>query len=325
MHQTVAMKRMIALCLGMSLAWAANAQQAWPSRPITIIVPYTAGAAMDVLARIIGPKLTERWGQPVIVENRPGGNTAMGNDAFQKSKSDGYTLLFRSIELVVLPLLQPSMFDTFKNFTPVATISSVQYILSVNPSVPVKTLQELTALAKAKPGELNYASSGMGSPSHIASEMLAEAAGINITHIPYPGSPQTVAAIAGGHVQTIFSVPPATLPLIKAAKITPLAVTGASRLTSLPDVPTFAEAGLPNFQFRPWMGLIAPAGTPKEVVDKIAAELALIVASKDFQERLETVGLDPFFSDPDQFAAILKSDALRYADIIRTRNIKFTP
>jgi tripartite-type tricarboxylate transporter receptor subunit TctC len=303
-------------------AAATVAQQAFPSKPIRIIVPFPAGGSTDPIARLIGQKLTQEWGQPVIVDNRPGGNTIIGTDALAKASPDGYTLLYTASTHVINPLLMANLpYDSTKDFQPVATIVRSEFLLVVNPAIPARNLQEFIALAKAKPGAINYATSGNGNANHLAGEYFGMAAGIKLNNVPYKGGGPAITDLIGGQVQAMFSVPTSVAAHVKAGQLRALGYTGAKPYPGL-DVPTFAQAGLAGFDIHSWNGIMVPAATPKPVVDKLSAEIAKILAMPDVKEKLAAQGQEPFYLDPEQFAAMLASDRQKYAGIIKASNIR---
>jgi len=314
--------RWLCAALLVALALSAGAQQPYPAKPIRIISPYPAGGTTDILARMVGPKLTESWGQQVLVDNRPGGNTIIGSEAMVKAPADGYTLLSILSSHVIVPTLVPTPYDPVKDFAAVATIASTQLVLVVHPSVPAKNLQAVIALAKSRPGELNYGSGGSGTVTHLAGEYFNLLAGVRTQHIPYKGSSQALVDVMGGQVQMYYSPPIVALPHIKSARLRPIAATGAARIPALPHVPTAAEAGLKGFELNIWYGLLAPAATPRPIVDKLAAEIARILAMPAISEQLVSQGMVPFISTPDQFSALIKSDLSKYTKIVKTANIK---
>lgn len=301
----------------------AVAQQAYPSRPIRFILPFPPGGATTPLARLVGEKLTESWGQPVLVENRAGGNTIIGAEAAAKSPPDGYTILLASFTFVTVPSLLPYLpYDTIRDFDAVATIAKTRYVLVLHPSIPVNSLQELIALAKSKPGQLNYASSGTGTSLHLAAELFNVMAGIKMQHIPYKGSGQLIADLIGGQVHLGFQTPIVAAAHIKSGRLKAIAISSEARSSALPQVPTFAEAGLPSFDLSGWFGIVAPAGTPKEIIDKMSTEIARNLAMPEARERLASQGMEPFISTPEEFASLLKADISRYAGIIKAANIR---
>jgi tripartite-type tricarboxylate transporter receptor subunit TctC len=266
--------------------------------------------------------LTESWGQQVIVDNRPGGNTIIGSEAMVRSPPDGYTLLSILTSHVIVPNLAPTPYDAVKDFAAVATIASTQLVIVVHPSVPVRKLQELIALARSRPGQLNYASGGSGTVTHLAGEFFNIQAGIKTQHIPYKGSSQALTDLVGGQVHMYFSPPIVAIPHIKSERLRAIALTGDTRLAALPGLPTATESGLNGFVLNIWYGLLAPAATPRAIVDKLGAEIGTILAMPDIREKLSSQGMDPFVSAPDKFAALIKADLVKYAGIIKTANIK---
>jgi tripartite-type tricarboxylate transporter receptor subunit TctC len=303
------------------LAGPAPAQQ-YPSKPIRVIVPFPPGASNDILARIVGKKLTDAFGVPTIVDNRPGASTIIGASLLQKSPPDGYTLMVTSGTHLITPMLMPAPYDAVKDFTPVTTIDRSEYLLVVHPALPANNLKEFIALAKAKPGQLNYASSSNGSGNHISAELLMLRTGIKMQHVPYKGGGPAVTDLMAGQVQVFFNSPSSTVPFVQRGKIKALAVTGESRMAALPKVPTFTESGLPNFDVKSWHAILAPPGTPKPIVDTIAAEVAKILAMRDTIDQLASFGLSPFISTPEQFAAMMKAENVRYGEVVKAANIK---
>lgn len=305
-----------------ALSGPSSAQQTYPSKPIRIIVPFPPGASNDILGRLVGRKLVDTLGVQTIVDNRPGASTIIGASALMKSPPDGYTLMVTSGTHLITPLLMPAPYDAIKDFTPVATIDRSDYLLVVHPALPANTLKEFIALARARPGQINYASSANGSGNHLSAEMLAHRAGIKMQHIPYKGGGPAVIDLMAGQVQMFFNSPSSTVPYVKSGKLKALAMTGEVRFPALPNVPTFAESGMPNFDVKSWHALLAPPGTPKAIVDILAAEVARIIAMPDTVERLASLGLSPFISTPEQLAAMMRSETVRYAAIIKAANIK---
>ncbi len=317
-----AVMRMVAIGALLVNAGPVAAQSAYPSRPIHLISPFSPGGGSDIVARLISQKLAESWGQQVVVDNRPGGNTIIGTDALAKSPPDGYTIMMAGSGHVLVPLLMKVPYDPIKDFAPVATIASGELILVLNLSVPANNLRELIALAKSKPGKLDYATYGSGSASHLGMELFSSIAGVKMQHIPYKSGPPAIADLIGGQVHMYLSVIPSVLPHIKAGRLKAVAVSGATRSSAVPQVPTFTESGVPGVEAKYWHSILAPAGTPKAIIDKMSSEIAKILAMPDFREKLLSQGLDPFVSNPDQFAALLKVAMVRYAKIIKDANIK---
>jgi tripartite-type tricarboxylate transporter receptor subunit TctC len=318
---TYSMRALVAAAL-MMLVGVAAAQQAYPGKPIRFIVPYPPGGTTDPLARLVAQQLSESWGQPVLVENRPGGNTIIGSEALLKSPADGYTLFLTSIAHVIIPSLIPLPYDAIKDFAAVGTIASNELVLVVHPSVPAKTLQELVALAKAKPGQLNYASPSTGTINHLAGELLAIGMGLKLQHVPYKGSGPAMTDLLSGQIQMYFAGPIYVLPFLKSEKVRAIAISGESRVAALPQVPTFSESGLPGFEVKNWVGVAAPAATPRAIIDKLSAEIARILATPEVKEKLVSQGMDPFISTADQAAALMKTDLARFAKVIKSANIK---
>jgi tripartite-type tricarboxylate transporter receptor subunit TctC len=315
--------RALAAALLSLTAAAAVAQQPYPNKPMRFITPFAPGGQTSILARLFGQKLTESWGQPVIVDNRPGGNTIIGTEALARATPDGYTLIMTTNSHVIIPHLHAKLpFDPIKDFAPVAMISSNETLMLVHPAVPAQTLQELIALAKAKPGQLNYASLGTGGIQHLSSEMFNLAAGVKIQGIPYKGAGPAIVDLIGGQVQLSIQGPATSLPHVKSGKLRALAITGASRWSALPQVPTFAESGLPGYDMKYWQAVLAPAGTPSAIIEKLAAEIRRIQNLPDTRERLVSQGLDPWITTPAEFAALLKTEMAKYGKIIQAANIK---
>jgi len=311
------------LCLLFALATPVLHAQAWPSKPIRIVVPFPPGGPADLLPRLIGPKLTEAWGQPVVIENKPGAGGNIGMDMVAKSPPDGYTLVIGpNGNLVVNPHLYANLpYDVVKDFAPVTLIASFSNMLVVNPDVPAKSVSELIALAKAKPGSLSYGSPGTGSQPHLGGEFLKLTAGIEIVHVPYNGTAPALRDLLGGQISFMFAQTSAALPQIQSGKLRALGVASAKRSPQLPEVPTIAESGLPGFEAVSWYALLAPAGTPKEVVTKMQAEVARILQMPDVREKLAGLGGEPVGNTPEQLTAMLRTESARYADIVKRANI----
>jgi len=315
--------RMVTTGVLIGLACPIAAQQGYPNKPIRMIIPYAPGGSTAVVSRLVGQKLTDSWGQPVIVDNQPGGNTIIGTEALTKSPPDGHTILYMTSTHVIIPHLYDKLpFDAIRDFAPVATLVGTEIVLVLHPSLPPNTLQEFIAFAKSKPGQLNYATPAAGGMMHLMSELFNITAGVKLEHVPYKGTGPALTDLLGGQVQLSFNNAFSLIPHIKSGKLKGLAVTGDKRLAALPLMPTFAEAGLPSFQAKFWHGILAPAATPKPIVDKLSAEIAKILAMPDIKEKLYSQGMDVFISTPERFAALLKADAAKYASVIKTANIK---
>lgn len=316
-------RTLIAVILGVLTA-SVSAQQDYPNKPIRIIVPFPPGGGPSILARIFGDKLTQSWGQPVLVDSRGGGNTSIGTQALVKSVPDGYTILFMTGAHVIYPLLIPNLpYDPIRDFTPIATLAGAELMLVVNPEVPANSLAELIALAKARPGQLNYASVGSGGLTHLATEYFAILTGVKLQQIPYKGTAQALPDLAAGQVQLFFSPPTDALPpLIRSGRLKAIAVTGDSRKPALPQVPTFREGGLPDYDIKAWYGVLGPAGMPRAIVDKLAAEFARHIVAPGMKDQLVSMNMDPYYSGPEQMATLLKVETAKIAGIIKAANIR---
>ncbi len=317
-----ALARHVTAGMLLGLAASAAAQQVYPTKPIRIISPYPPGGTTDILARLVGPKLTESWGQQVIVDNRPGGNTIIGSEVMVKSPPDGYTLLLILTSHVIVPNLAPTPYDAVKDFAAVATIAGTQLVLVIHPSVPAKNLQQLIALAKGRPGQLNYGSGGSGTVTHLAGEFFNIQAGIKTQHIPYKGSAQALTDVIGGQIHMYFSPPIVAMSHIRSGRLRAIMLSGDTRLAVLPELPTASESGLKGFVVNIWYGLLAPAATPRAIVGKLGAEIAKVLTMPDIREKLLSQGMEPFISTPDQFAALIKADLAKFTAIIKSANIK---
>ena len=304
------------------LIGAAHAQAPFPSQPIRIIIPFSPGGTNDILARLLGPKLTERLGQQVVVDNRPGGNTIIASEALLASRPDGHTLLLPGNSHMLVPYLSKAKppFDSLKDFAQVATIARTGLMLVVNPKLPANDLKEFIAYAKAHPGELNSAAPG-GSLNQLATELFNSVAGVKLQHIPYKGSGPAMADVVGGQAQLTFQTPASALGHVRAGRLRALAITGATPLPD-PKVPTFAEAGLPNFDVGLTFGLLAPGKTPKDVVDRLNAEVGQILALPELREKVAAQGLQIFVSTPEQYRAHLAAESEKFARIIQAAGIQ---
>ncbi len=312
----------VAVLASLALPGLPVAAQGYPAKPIKIVVPFPAGGTSDVLARLIGQKMTESWGQPVGVENKPGSSGNLGADAVAKATPDGYTLVLMDVgNLVISPALFKLPFSVEKDFAPVAMVAYSPHLLAVSTRVPANTPAELVAYAKAQKGKLNYAvAAGMGSASHLAGVMYAQRSGIEWGYVPYKGGAQAITDLIGGQVDVMFNGMVATYPHVKAGKIKLIAVSSAKRNAQMPDTPTVAES-LPGFLTGSFQGLLAPAGTPRAVVDKLHAEVQRITALPDVRERLTTLGAEPSSMMPAEFGQWLKSEIPAMAKIVKDEKI----
>lgn len=320
-HHVARLLFMAATFIFASAALQANAQGAgsYPNKSIKIVVPFPPGGATDILARAIGFELQKAWGQTVVIENKPGAGGNTGADLVAKSPADGYTLIMATVgtHAINMSLYAKMPYDAVKDFEPVVLVAGVPNLLVVHPSVNAKTVRELTALAKSQPGKLNVASSGNGTSIHLSAELYKQMAGVDILHVPYKGSAPAVADLLGGQVQMMFDNMPVSLPHVKAGKLRALAVTSMTRSAALPDVPTMDEEGLKGFDATSWFGLLAPAGTPKDIVAKLNAASVKALASAEMRERLAAQGAEPMGNTPDQFAAFIKAEIDKWAKVVK--------
>jgi len=311
-------RTLLTLALSLAVTGAAFAQDKYPSKPVTLIVPQAAGGANDAIARVIAQKLTEQFGQSFIVDNRTGAGGNVGTVAAARAKPDGYTLMLTAdSSMVINPSLYKSTgFDPIKDFEPVGTVATAGYVLVANPAFPAKNTAELIALAKLQPGKINIGSAGNGTLNHLIGEMLGKATGIDLTHVPYKGSSAAVTDLVAGQVQVSVQSLPSSIAFIRSGKIKVLGVVNPKRLPSLPDAPTIGET-VKGFGTTPWYGVFAPAGTPKTIVSQLNAAIAKALESKDAQERLAGVGCEPYKSTPEQFAHLVRDDLPRWAKIVK--------
>jgi tripartite-type tricarboxylate transporter receptor subunit TctC len=297
---------------------------AYPTRPIRLVVPFPPGGATDILAREVAKHLTDAWGQSVVVDNRPGAGGNIGSELVAKAAPDGYTLEMGTVgtHAINASLYSKMPYDHVKDFVPVILVAGVPNVLEVNPSVPVNSVQELIAYAKANPNKLNFASSGSGTSIHLSGELFKVMAGVQMTHVPYKGSAPALQDLLGGQVQLMFDNLPPSLPQIKAGKLRALAVTSATRAPALPDVPTVAEAGLPGFEASSWFGVLAPAGTPPDIVTKLNAEIAKWLTSPEAKEKLAGVGANIAGGTPEDFARHIQAETAKWAKVVKESGAK---
>jgi tripartite-type tricarboxylate transporter receptor subunit TctC len=298
--------------------------QAYPAKPIRLVVPFPPGGSTDIIARIVAQKLSERLGQQVVVENRGGAGGTIGAEAVAKAPPDGYTLVVGTTSThAVAPSVYGKIgYDPVKDFAPISLVAVTPYLLVVNPSVDVKSLQEFVAYVKARPGKLNYASAGTGSTTHLAMEMLKSAAELYIVHIPYNGNGPAGTAVIGGQVEILFGSLPAVLPQAKAGRVRPLAVGTPKRSPSLPEVPTVAESGYPGFDASLWLAIMAPAGTPAPIVDRLQREIHAVIASPETAEALNKAGAEPITSTPAELATLVKDGVEKYGKVVKQAGVK---
>jgi len=300
------------------------AADAYPSKPIRIIVAYTPAGTTDILARIIGQKMTESWGQSVIVENRPGAAGNIGTELAAKSTPDGYTLLMGTSGThgINVNLYRKLSWHSLRSFAPISLVAMVPNIMVVNNAVPVKNVKELIAYAKANRGKINYGSPGYGSTAHLSMELFKSMTGTDLVHIPYKGSAGVLADVMGGQISVTIDNMPVYLPQVQAGKIRALAVSPAKRSPAAPDLPTIAESGVPGYDSGAWFGLLAPAGTQKAIVDKLAIETSRILKLPDVSRRISELGADPVGGTPEQFSALIKSEIAKWAKVIKEANVE---
>lgn len=306
-----------------SSAGAQPAAQNYPNKPIRIVVTFTSGGAPDILARLIGERLTATWGQPVIVENKPGAGGNIGADFVAKSPADGYTIVVGTVGTHAIngALYSKMPYDMTKDFAPVTLLASTPNMLVVHNEVPAKTLQEFISFGK-KEGKMTFASSGSGTSIHVSGELFKMQTGIDMTHVPYKGRASALPDLLGGRVTMMFDNMPSSLPLVREGKLRALAVTSLKRAAAAPDIPTIAESGLPGFEAVSWFALFAPAGTPQPVVDKLQAEVAKLLKSPEGAKRLTDIGLEPIGSTPDELAAYQRAEITKWAKVVRDSGAK---
>ena len=304
-------------------AHAAQPEAPYPTRPVRIVVPQTPGASTDLTARLIAQKLSPIFGQPVIVENRPGAGSIVGTELVAKATPDGHTLLVVASSIVLNPILQKNLpFDPQRDLTPIAQLSTFPNVLVVHPAVPAKTVQDLVALAKAKPGALNYGSAGTATGTHLSAELFKHMTGTDMVHVPYKGGGAAIPALLGGQVQLMFSTTVAALPQVRAGKLRALAVTSAKRSPSAPDIPTIAESGVPGYDHSAWNGLFAPAKTPRAIISRLNGEVVQILHSPDVKAIFLKEGAEPVGNKPEEFAAILKSESAKWTKVVQASGMK---
>jgi tripartite-type tricarboxylate transporter receptor subunit TctC len=318
-------KAAVLLIAASLIAAGADAQPVtYPTKPVRLVVPFPAGGTTDILARAAAQKLSEAWGQQVIVDNRPGAAGNIGSELVAKSAPDGYTLEMGTVGThAINPSLYAKMpYDHIKDFVPIVLVAGVPNVLVVNPALPVNSVQELIAYAKANPGKVNFASSGSGTSIHLSGELFRTMSGVEITHIPYKGSAPALTDLMGGQVQIMFDNLPSSLPFIKAGRLRALAVTSATRAPALPDTPTMVEAGVPGFEASSWFGIVAPAGTPREIVNKVNAEIDRWLSSPEAKEKLAAQGAIAAGGTPEDFAKHIAAETAKWARVVKESGAK---
>jgi tripartite-type tricarboxylate transporter receptor subunit TctC len=311
--------RAAAVLAALALASGATVlAQEYPAKPIRVVVPFPPGGGTDLMARTVMQKLGESLGATMVIDNRGGAGGSIGSELVAKSPADGYTVLIVSGAHAINPSLYPKLsYDSVRDFAPVTMFTSGPGLLVVHPSVPAKTVKEFIALAKSRPGQLNYASAGIGTPPHLAGELFKTMAGVDIVHVPYKGNGPAYTDLIGGHVSVMFPTIPTAIPHVRAGKLRALAVTTRSRTPIAPELPPISESGVPGYDVSSWYGLLAPAGTPAAVVSRLQREIAKVLRSPDVGEKLTAQGLDLVGSTPDAFAAVIKSEIMKWAKVVK--------
>ncbi|MBI4203828.1 MAG: tripartite tricarboxylate transporter substrate binding protein [Betaproteobacteria bacterium] len=302
---------------------AAQGAANYPAKPIRYIVGYTPGGTADMLARAVGQKLTEAWGQQVIVENRPGAGTNIGTEIAAKSPADGYTLFMPTVANAINPTLYPKLnFDPIRDFAYIINFAKVPGILVVHPSVPVKNAKELIALAKARPGELRHGSTGIGSPHHLAGEIFKTMSGVKMIHVPYRGATPAIADVVAGHIEVYFGAMVSTLPHAKGGRLRALAVTSAKRVAAAPDIATLDEQGLKGFETGSWFGMAVPAATPREIIGKLHAEAVRAIAARELRDRMSAEGAEFVGDTPEQFTVFFRAEMAKWGKAVKASGAK---
>lgn len=311
------------IVLAMTPAGIAPTQAQYPGKSIRMIIPFPPGGGTDTLGRILGPKLSEALGQQVVMDNRPGAGANIGAEIAAKAPPDGYTLLMGNVVHTINVTLYSKLgYDFVRDLAPVSLLASTPNILVVHPSVPAKSVKELIALSKARPGQLDFASSGSGSSAHLAGELFSSMAGTKMNHIPYKGGGPAVIALVGGQVSVGFATTPSVIQHVKSGRLRGLAVTSAQRSPSTPDLPTVSEAGLPGYEVLGWYGLLVPSGTSKEIVSRLHAESVKPLKLSDVKERLDATGFEPIGTGPEQFGSYIRSEVEKWAKVVRSAGVR---
>jgi len=323
------MQKLAALAAALALivvAPTARAQiaAAYPDKSVRLVVPFAAGGALDVVARIVGQKLTETWGRQIVIDNRLGAGGNIGAEFVAKAPPDGYTLLMSSVttQAINMSLLAKPPYDFVRDYAPVALVASAPLALVIHASLPAKSVKEFIALAKAHPGELNYFSSGTGTGTHLAAVIFDQLAGVQTTHVPYKGGAQGLGDLLSGQVQFAMSTIGLVEPHVQTGRLRLLGVGSVKRYTRLPEIPTIAESGVKGYEAEQWYGVVSPAGTPAAIVNKLAAEIKTIVANPDVRERFYSQGIEPVYATPEEFAVYIKASVAKYAKVIKTLGLK---
>jgi tripartite-type tricarboxylate transporter receptor subunit TctC len=328
MNDKVKSMRLIVLLYGMLLLGGLlipvpAIAQPYPSKPIRLIVPYTPGGAADILARAVGARLNEAWGQPVVIENRPGAGTNLGSEIAARSAPDGYTLFMPTIANAINPTLFGKLtYDPVKDFAHITNLAKVPGIVVVHPSVPVKNARELIALAKTRPDQLRHGSTGIGSPHHLAGELFKTMAGVKMIHVPYKGASPALVDVVAGHIEVYFGAMVSVLPHVKSGRLRPLAVTSLRRAAVVPDLPTLDEQGLKGFETGSWFGVSAPAGTPREIIMKLHGEIVRIIKMPAVTDRIASEGADFVGNTPEEFTEFIKAEIVKWGKVVKISGAK---
>ncbi|HEY5897539.1 MAG TPA: tripartite tricarboxylate transporter substrate binding protein [Burkholderiales bacterium] len=309
------------LCFALVAATAA-AQDTWPSRPVHLIVPYTPGTGADILARVLGPKLAQRWKAAVVTDNRPGATGNIGAEVVAKSPPDGYSLLLTATSFTTNPALKPAPFDPVKDYAPIALLATGGLGVYVHPSVPVKNMKEFVDYVKAQPGKLYYSSPGNGGPQHLAMELLKLETGMNIVHVPYKGAAGAISDLVGGHVQAMISALQTVAPHVQSGRLRMLAVMSEKRSEAFPEVPTLEEAGMPDLEVETWYAIFAPAGTPQAIVSRVNRDMNELLREADIRDVLEKQGLVPRGGTPELLGTRIRNELARWTRVVKAAGIK---
>ncbi len=321
-YYKIALSRLALLGVFLSCPVLAAGAQSYPVRPVRLIAPSSPGSGVDIVARIVGQKLSENLKQQVVIENRAGAGANLGAEIAAKATPDGYTLFMGTpAHAINTSLYRRLNYDIVKDFIPISLVTTGQYVLVVHPSLPAKNVKELIALAKARPGQLNYASAGNGNATHLAGELFKSLTKLNIVHVPYKGTGPALTDLIGGQVQFMFANLTAGLPHIKSGKLRALAVTGAARSSAAPDIPTVIESGVPGYTVTSWYGVLAPAATSQEIINRLNGEIARVMRSPDMKDRLAGEGAEPASSTPAEFAAFIKTEIAKWGKVVREAGI----
>ena len=323
MKRRTSLLRMAVLALACAVAPAPVLGQAWPARPVKVVVPYPPGGPTDIVGRVVAQKLAEQTGQPFVIENRPGAGANIGAEAVARAAPDGYTLLVATTgHAVNATLFKAPGYRVLQDFAPVSQLTAGPLVVVVNPSLPARNMRELAALARERPGMITYASSGNGASTHLAAEMFNTMAGVRMTHVPYKGSAPALADTAGGQTSVMFDTMLSAMPQVRSGRLRALATTGAARSAAAPDLPTVAESGFPGFEAIAWNGLMAPAGTPSEIVSRLNAEVRKALEVPEVRERFASQGFTASWSEPEAFRAFLQAEVEKWGRVVKTSGAK---